>query len=217
MREPLTYVVVGLAFLLFLAGLEIDLAALRGALLRAASVPVPSVHLAIGPVVMVFAAFFIAAVLEELGWTAYVADRITDSSGVLSTGIVIGVAWASWHFVPLWQANRSPMWIMWHALETVASRVLIVWMYTANHRCVFLGVLYHTSDNVSWLLFPEWGSHYSPGVTGPLTIAAACVAFKSGPRAPSVLEGCSPPHGPVKTAENDSRRGLHDLRGSRRA
>ena len=153
------------------------------ALMRWTGMTVPSPHLTIVLVAATFAVFFIAAVAEEIGWTAYLTDRMTRCSQMLPAAIAVGIVWAAWHLVPLSQANRSPVWIAWHALETVASRVLIVWLYDSNQRCVFLAVLYHASDNVSWLLFPEWGSHYSPGITGPISAAVAFAALAGPARA----------------------------------
>lgn len=48
----------------------------------------------------------------------------------------------------------------------VASRVLIVWIYNNTNGSVFLAVLGHDIDNVSWLTFPNFGSHFDPRVTG---------------------------------------------------
>jgi hypothetical protein len=101
----------------------------------------------------------------------------------LQAGVLLGLIWALWHVVPLVQAHRSAAWMTWHGLESVATRVLIVWVYNNTGRSVFAATLFHAIDNVSWLMFPNFGSHYDPRVTGPLTIAVATiVAFIWGPR-----------------------------------
>jgi hypothetical protein len=41
----------------------------------------------------------------------------------------------------------------------------------------------HATDNVSFALFPSFGSHYDPAVIAPITIAAAAlVAYLWGPK-----------------------------------
>jgi membrane protease YdiL (CAAX protease family) len=154
-------------------------------LMRSAGLPIPLPQPTVRLAAVAFAAFFIAAVAEETGWTAYATDVMARSHRTLLVGIAIGAVWAAWHLIPLWQANRSTTWITWHALETIASRVLMVWLYRSNGGCVFLPILYHAADNVGWLLLPGGGSQYTPQVTAPLTVAAAVAAFAAYPPAPS--------------------------------
>ena len=52
----------------------------------------------------------------------------------------------------------------------------MVWIYTSNGGSVFATILYHTIDNVSWILFPRGGSHYAPEISGPLTALVAAIA-----------------------------------------
>jgi len=48
---------------------------------------------------------------------------------------------------------------------------------------VFAAALYHAIMNVSWLLFPNYGSHRDPRITGLITaFAAAVVKVTWGPR-----------------------------------
>jgi hypothetical protein len=182
LRKPLDYwKVQHVRWVVLALALKPGVMVLSYALMRGAGMPIPVPHVTIGLAAAMFAAFFVAAAAEETGWTAYATDLMTRSCGAMQAGIAIGIAWAAWHIVPLRQANRSATWIAWHGLETVASRVLIVWLYSANERCVWLAVLYHAADNVSWLLFPQWGSYYAPEVTAPVTAAAALVAVRVRP------------------------------------
>jgi membrane protease YdiL (CAAX protease family) len=101
----------------------------------------------------------------------------------LEASIVLGLVRAAWHIVPLTQADRSPGWIAWWSLATVASRVLIVWLYNNTGRSVFAASLFHGLSNLSWLLFPNYGSHYDPRISAPIiALAAAIVAIVWGPR-----------------------------------
>ena len=130
-----------------------------------------------------FLAFFITALGEELGWSGYVTDPMQDRWNALQAGVLLGLVWAAWHIIPLAQGGRSPAWITWWCLSTVAQRVLIVWLYNNTGKSVFATILYHDISNVSWLLFPNYGSHYDPRITGlVVAFAATTVAVVWGPQ-----------------------------------
>jgi hypothetical protein len=85
--------------------------------------------------------------------------------------------------VPLIQAHHGPAWIAWKGLETLAARVLIVWLYNNTGKSLFAAVLSYALSNISVALFPYAGSHYDPGFTGVLTVVVAgTVAFLWGAR-----------------------------------
>ncbi len=44
----------------------------------------------------------------------------------------------------------------------VATRVLIVWIYSPSGKSVFAATLVHVMGNVNWSLFPNYGSHIDP-------------------------------------------------------
>jgi hypothetical protein len=91
--------------------------------------------------------------------------------------------WAIWHIVPLVQVHRSPVWIAWWCLGTVAARVLIVWLYNNTGKCVFAAAVFHTMMNVSWQLFPIHGSYFDERINGVImAFVAAVVVIIWGPR-----------------------------------
>ena len=72
-----------------------------------------------------------------------------------------------------------PQW----CLFTVATRVVLTWLYNNTGKSVFAAALYHDIANVSWQLFPNRGSHWDPLITGViLAVAAAIVTIVWGPR-----------------------------------
>ena len=81
--------------------------------------------------------------------------------------------WSLWHVVADLQAQHSLSWILWHRLNAVAERVLIVWLYNNTGRSVFAAILFHDMDNVGAFSFPNDGSHYNPAVTAPITATVA--------------------------------------------
>jgi membrane protease YdiL (CAAX protease family) len=125
----------------------------------------------------------VGAVGEEVGWSGYATDRMLSRWSALEAGILLGCVMAVWHIVPLVQAHRPATWIAWWCLSAVATRVLMIWIYNNTGGSVFATILYHDMDNVSWLMFPNFGSHYDPRIAGLiLALAAVIVTLGWGPR-----------------------------------
>jgi CAAX protease family protein len=132
---------------------------------------------------LLFVLFFILAIGEEVGWTGYVTDPMQDRWNALPTGIILGLVTAIWHFVPLIQMDRTPTWIAWWSLGSISIRILTVWLYNNTGRSLFAAILFHAMNNLSFALFPNYGSHWDPAVTGVITtIAAVIVTFLWGSR-----------------------------------
>ena len=132
---------------------------------------------------LLFALFFILAIGEEVGWTGYATDPLQDRWSALPTGIILGLVTALWHFVPLIQMGRTPIWIAWWSLGSISIRVLTVWLYNNTGRSLFAGIVFHAMNNLSFALFPNYGSHWDPAVAGVITaIVAGIVAFLWGSR-----------------------------------
>jgi hypothetical protein len=51
----------------------------------------------------------------------------------------------------------------------VAPAFFILFLISKSGKSVMAANLYHTTDNLCWSLFPNFGSHYNPIVTGLLT------------------------------------------------
>jgi len=137
------------------------------------TLPIPQVPV-VGTLVMSLA-IFILALGEELGWSGYAIDPMQDRWGALPASILLGLVWALWHIVPLVQVHRSPAWIAWWCLGTVAARVLMVWLYNNTGKSVFAVAVFHTTINVTWQLFPIRGSYWDPRVNGVIMALTAIV------------------------------------------
>jgi uncharacterized protein len=132
---------------------------------------------------LLFVLFFILAIGEEVGWTGYATDPLQDRWSALTTGIILGLVTALWHFVPLIQMGRTPIWIAWWSLGSISIRILTVWLYNNTGRSLFAGIVFHGMNNLSFALFPNYGSHWDPAVAGVITaIVAVIVAFLWGSR-----------------------------------
>jgi uncharacterized protein len=130
-----------------------------------------------------FLAFFAGALAEELGWSGYAIEPMQARYSALQTGLLLGMVWAAWHIVPYMQAHRALAWIGWYCLFTVATRVLMVWLFNNTGQSVFGAALFHASVNLGWMLFPNQGSHFDPRIAGLIvTAAAVIVTVVWGPR-----------------------------------
>lgn len=139
--------------------------------------PLPIPRFSVVAVLAMSLAFFLAALGEELGWSGYIIDPMQDRWGALPAAIFLGLLWAIWHIAPLVQAHRSPIWIAWWCLGTVAARILIVWLYNNTGKSVFAATAFHTMVNISWQLFPINGSYFDPRVNGLMMVVAAAVVI----------------------------------------
>jgi CAAX protease family protein len=145
--------------------------------------PLPEPQLGFLMALVFFALYLIEAPLEELGFMGLVIDPLQDRWGALRAGIILGSVWQIQHLIPLIQAHNSADWILWHLLEGVALRILMVWIYNNAGKSVFTSILVHTTVNVSWSMFPNYGSGYDPFFTCVLMwLAAALVAIGWGPK-----------------------------------
>jgi membrane protease YdiL (CAAX protease family) len=145
--------------------------------------PLPEPYIPFLTIPILIVVYFLVAAGEEVGWMGYAVDPMQARWSAFTTSILLGSVWAIWHVVPLFQAHRTPIWIAWQCLFTVASRLLIVWLYNNTGKSVFAAILFHDMSNVSYSLFPNNGSGYDPAITGALTaITAVIVTFLWGPK-----------------------------------
>jgi len=147
-------------------------------ILRHADVPVPAPQIAVLPALGLVAVFLPGALAEELGWTGFALEPLQARLGWLGAALAIGAVWAVWHVPALLQAHRSAAWIGWWALGTLATRVIMVWLFARGGRSVFGAAVFHAVGNLCWQLFPVRGSWFDPQLNGLLlAILAAFAAF----------------------------------------
>ena len=164
--------------LLLMAGVNVAVCGL----MRWLDMTVPAPQVSALPTLWMFGAFFVGALGEELGWSAYIADPLQARWNAMQTGVLLGVVGVLWHLVPLLLVQRSPNWIAWWCLYALAARILIVWLYNNTCKSVFAVALFHATLNLSWMLFPIDGSHFDMRLGGLLMmITAAFVTLVWGP------------------------------------
>lgn len=95
--------------------------------------------------------------LEELGWTGYAVPTLLRDSGVLGTGLVVGLLWGAWHFPLFWEAS-SFVGGLGAALLAARLfswlppfRMLMVWVYDRTESLLVVSLM-HVSLVLSTLL-----------------------------------------------------------------
>ena len=151
-------------------------------LMRWMDLPLPAPRIQVPAAALMFVAFFVGALGEELGWSGYITGPLQQRWSALQTGLVLGLVGVLWHLAPLLMSHRSPNWIAWWCLYAVAARIFIVWLYNNTGQSVFGVALFHTTLNLSWMLFPVDGSHFDMRLGGLLmALTAAIVTVVWGP------------------------------------
>ncbi|WP_143543603.1 CPBP family intramembrane glutamic endopeptidase [Rhodococcus sp. BUPNP1] len=147
--------------------------------------------------VAVTGAYFVAAVCEELGWTAVLMPALLRTRGVLSTGAVIGVIWALWHLIPHVQAGYGSAMLLGQLAFTVVFRMLLVQMTVAGGGAPIIAVVGHASSNVAWTLLAASGI-YSP-VASAVAVGVAVLVLTCLRVASRRVEGADSPPPPRTT------------------
>jgi membrane protease YdiL (CAAX protease family) len=127
-----------------------------------------------------FGMYLVTGAGEELGWSAYVTPPLLNRWGAIPAGLLLGSLWALWHSIAFVQTGSPIDWVVWQSMKTVAMRVIMIWIYTRTGRSVFAAILYHTTDNVGWSLFPNFATHYDPAVTGLLNGVVVIIIILAG-------------------------------------
>lgn len=92
--------------------------------------------------------------MEELGWTGFAVPKLRSRYGILTTGLIVGVLWGAWHFLPVfWGCGNAsgeldlPLFLpgfFFHYAGLIPFRVLMVWVYDRTES-LFVPMLMHAS------------------------------------------------------------------------
>ena len=103
--------------------------------------------------------------MEELGWTGFAVPRLRLRHSPISTGLIVGLLWGLWHFLPTFWASGDSS----GALDSTlflstctfyigvlpAYRILMVWVYDRTHS-LLVAILMHAilSASTQFILLP---------------------------------------------------------------
>ena len=129
-------------------------------LMRWMSLPLPAAQFHLFIALLMFIAFFVEALGEELGWSGYALEPMQARWGALGAALLLGLVGIAWHLTPLLLMGRSPTWIAWWSLYALTFRIFTVWVYNNTGKSVFAAALFHATVNLAYTLFPVYGSHF---------------------------------------------------------
>ncbi len=153
------------------------------ALMRWMDMPLPTPQIHLGSALLLFAAFFVGALGEELGWSGYALEPMQARWGALRASLLLGLVGVLWHLTPLLAIGRSLTWIAWWCLYALTIRIFTVWLYNNTGKRVFAAALFHATVNLAYLLFPVYGSHFDMRFGGlVMTGTALVVVVVWGPK-----------------------------------
>lgn len=108
--------------------------------------------------------FLLGAIGEEAGWTGYILKPLKSKFGLIGAALVLALFGAAWHSIPLLQGSNGLEWILWQCIVVFVTRLMTVGLYFVSGQSLFVVILFHVMDNVSFAMFPNDGSHYNPMV-----------------------------------------------------
>lgn len=101
-------------------------------------------------VLSAIAAGLAVGLFEELGWTGFAVPRLKRRYSVLTAGLMVGIVWGAWHFLPFWESDTFsaafPLALLLAQLFSWLPpyRILMVWVYDRTES-LLVSVLMHAS------------------------------------------------------------------------
>jgi membrane protease YdiL (CAAX protease family) len=100
------------------------------------------------------AIFMIGPLPEEIGWRGYWLDRLQCQWNALTSSLIVGAAWASWHaplffmvgYFSSWNVSPTPIPF---ALNILIASILYTWVYNNTNRSVLAAILFHFLQNLT--------------------------------------------------------------------
>jgi uncharacterized protein len=111
------------------------------------------------------------AVGEELGWRGFMLPRVLTGRAWASTSVIVGCAWAAWHY-PLWAAANyaitgsirdTVLILVLASVLNIALSIVVTWIFTRTHGSVLPAMLFHGSVNANMNLIYEGLDEQAPG------------------------------------------------------
>lgn len=106
-------------------------------------------------------AFITSGMAEEFGWRGYVLPRFQARWNALTSGIILGLLWATWHIPAFIIPNISPLYqrnfLAWVPGVLLGS-VLYTWIFNNTKGSVLAAALLHAAWNTSVVVLPTQSS-----------------------------------------------------------
>ena len=114
-----------------------------------------------GLIVMGVVMGLVVGFFEEIGWTGFVIPRMRKRSGILVTGLIVGLLWGAWHYPPfspsVLDAGSIPPAVYIGVLLfsfLPAYRVLLVWIYEKTGSLLLVVLMHAPLSACQLVLIP---------------------------------------------------------------
>ncbi|MGF3498285.1 MAG: CPBP family intramembrane glutamic endopeptidase [Candidatus Methanosuratincola sp.] len=103
---------------------------------------------------------------EEFGWRGYALEGLQQRLNAFTSSAVLGAIWGAWH-LPLFYIqgtiqSQTPIWGFFVLI--ICGSFLFTWIYNNTGGSVLAVMIYHTMNNLAYLIFPtletETGGRY---------------------------------------------------------
>lgn len=105
---------------------------------------------------------FLGPLWEEIAWRGYLLPTLLNRMSLGSASLVVGVIWASWHFVLYRSVFRFSTYSVLISFSViVAMSVVLAVVYSASGNTLWLTVVFHTSWNAGTIMVTSAEQHYT--------------------------------------------------------
>jgi len=122
-----------------------------------------------------------AGIGEEFGWRGFLLPRLQTRYNALVSGLIVGVAWATWH-IPMFFIEGTSQYeqgmqsglllaILGYSAFVIANSVLFTWLFNNTRGSVLLAAVFHGASN-TWAVYLGMGNSPFGGI---LTLMALSV------------------------------------------
>jgi len=114
-----------------------------------------------------------AGIGEEFGWRGFLLPRLQTRHNALVSGLIVGVAWATWH-IPMFfiegtsqyeqgmQSGLLPV-ILGYSVFVIANSVQFTWLFNNTRGSVLLAAVFHGASN-AWAKYLGMGNSPFGGI-----------------------------------------------------
>jgi len=88
---------------------------------------------------------------EEIGWRGFGQSRLQTQYGALTSSIMIGILWATWHLWPVVTPGglslETPEDVIATYIRMIATAIVYAWIYNSTSGSLFLAMMAHFGHN----------------------------------------------------------------------
>lgn len=104
----------------------------------------------------------ILTLFEEIGWSGFAVPELRKRYSVLSTGLVLGIIWGAWHFLPVFYGcgDISGKFdfqlfypgLFFHYAGLIPFRILMTWVYIKTESIILPWIMHATLTSCAFFI-----------------------------------------------------------------